>query len=387
MSTDRTGSELELPGKLAGRFRLKTQSKSGRSYLRTIPEPDDLQSDQYHVAEIVERVFETRHQQIQAFRRGEIDVLSDLQPWEVNPVRESGLGFVQKLAVPANHVIVFNPKSQKIVNAQLRRALSFAVPRDVILKNIILRDESMEHGRLSSATWARDSYASNPLMDPPLFNLRLAFTLKFAAEEQLRIPVRQNMVAQAREAFNATRTEDQVWSEVAWRVDHADELQDAVRDIKLPELTMLCESDPVMRTAAEKMIELWTHIGLDVRLMVADEFADSYADWDMLYRRVSMEEPLFDLWSVLLTDNTLDVNLLRRYPDWLRRDLTRLDYAGSFRAAQKSLFRLQRNIAAQAFLIPLWEVDQFVAFRSSVTGYRNRPISVYDNVQRWVVKP
>jgi hypothetical protein len=100
-----------------------------------------------------------------------------------------------------------------------------------------------------------------------------------------------------------------------------------------------------------------------------------------------MEEPLLDLWPVLLTDQSLDVNLLDGYPDWMRQDLTRLDYAGSFRVAQNQLFRLQKHIASQAFLIPLWEVDQFIAFRSNVTGYRDRPLSVYDNVQRWVVKP
>ncbi|MCH2200605.1 MAG: ABC transporter substrate-binding protein [Fuerstiella sp.] len=387
VSSEQAGSETVSPTRLAGRFRLKKRSDFGRSYLRTIPEPDDLEPGQYHVAEIVEQVFGTRQEQIQAFRRNQIDVLSSLQPWEVNPVRESGLGFVQKLAMPANHVIVFNPESQKIVNAQLRRALSFAVPRDVILKKIILRDSSTEYGRPSSATWSQNSYASNPLIRPPQFNLRLAFMLKFAAEEQLRIPVRQKMVAQARAVFDATQTGNQVWNEAAWRVDHAEELQDAVQDIKLPSLVMLCESDPVMRTAAEEMIELWRRIGLDVQLIVAGESRTISPDWDMLYRRVSMEEPLFDLWSVLLTDNTLDVNLLRGYPDWLRRDLTRLDYAGSFRTARQGLFRIQRNIAAQAFLIPLWEVDQFVAFRSSVTGYRDRPISVYDNVERWVVKP
>jgi ABC-type transport system substrate-binding protein len=367
-----------------GRFRLSESDERHRSYLRRIPEPDGLNSTQYHVAEITELKYDTRHEDIQAFRRGHVDVLPYLQTWEVDPIRESKLGFVQNFATPANHVIVFNPESNPIRNAQLRRALSLAVPREVILKKIILRDESMKYGRPSSATWSSKSYASNPLMDSPKFDLRLAFALKFAAEEQLRIPEKQKLVAEAREA---TEDAGETWNEAVWKAANAAQLQEATQHIELPVLVMLCEPDTVMQLAAEKMVDFWSRIGIQVRLVVQETTDEAVPTWDMMYRRVQMEEPLLDLWPVLLTDQSLDVNLLDGYPDWMRQDLTRLDYAGSFRAAQKQLFRIQKYIASQAFLIPLWEVDQFIAFRSNVTGYRDRPLSVYDNVQRWVVKP
>ena len=367
-----------------GRFRLLESDDRHRSYLRRIPEPDGLNTTQYHVAEITELKYDTRHEDIQAFRRGHVDVLPYLQTWEVDPIRESKLGFVQKFATPANHVIVFNPESDEIRNAQLRRALSLAVPREVILRKIILRDESMKYGRPSSATWSSESYANSPLMESPKFDLRLAFALKFAAEEQLRIPEKQKLVVEARQA---TEEAGELWNEAVWKVANATQLQEATQDIKLPVLVMLCEPDPVMQQAAEKMVDFWNRIGIQVRLVVQDKTDQTVPTWDMMYRRVQMEEPLLDLWPVLLTDQSLNVNLLDGYPDWMRQDLTRLDYAGSFRVAQNRLFRIQKHIASQAFLIPLWEVDQFIAFRSNVTGYRDRPLSVYDNVQRWVVTP
>ncbi len=383
-SADQADDQVGEPAQLVGRFQLDSHSETERAYLRSVPEPDGLKPGQYHVAEIIERVYPSRHEEIQAFRRGDIEVLPSLQPWEVEPVRESGLAFVQQLALPANHVLVFNPASQNVGSAQLRRALSFAVPREMILKRIILQNDVMKLGRPCSATWPQQSYANSSLVDPPRFDLRLALMLKFAAQEQLRIPVKQKLVAQAKADAKAAGEE---WIESAWRVANADRIQAAGKDIELPRLIMLCESDPVVQRAAEKMIEFWGRIGIQIQRVLANESDVTVPDWDIMYRRVSVEEPLLDLWSVLLTDDSLDVDLLRGYPDWLRQDLTRLDYAGSFRVARDSLFRMQRNIAAQAFLIPLWEVDQFIAFRRNVTGYKEQPISVYDNVQRWVVTP
>jgi len=369
---------------LAGRFRLSESDDRHRSYLRRIPEPDGLNSTQYHVAEITELKYDSRQEAIQAFRRGHIDVFPYLQTWEVDPIRESKLGFVQKFAMPANHVIVFNPESNQIRNAQLRRALSLAVPREAILKKIILRDESMKYGRPSSAAWSSGSYANNPLMDSSKFDLRLAFALKFAAEEQLRIPEKQKLIAEARKA---TEDAGKSWNDAVWKAANAAQLQEATQHIELPVLVMLCEPDTMMQQAAKKMCDFWGRIGIQVRLVVQEQTDETVPKWDMMYRRVQMEEPLLDLWPVLLTDQSLNVNLLDGYPDWMRQDLTRLDYAGSFQVAQNQLFRLQKHIDSQAFLIPLWEVDQFIAFRSNVTGYRDRPLSVYDNVQRWVVKP
>ena len=383
-STDHPNDRVKEPTEFVGRFRPDSHSQTERSYLRSVPEPNGLKPGQYHVAEIVEQVYSSRHEEIQALRRGDIEVLPSLQPWEVDPVRDSGLAVVRQMALPANHVLVFNPVSQKVVSVQLRRALSFAVPREIILKRIILQNTGMKLGRPCSATWPQHSYANSPLVDPPRFDLRLALMLKFAAQEQLRIPAKQRLVAQAKADAKASGEE---WIESAWRVNNADRIQAAGEDIKLPRLTMLCESEPVIQRAAEKMIEFWGRIGIQMQLITADGSEMALPDWDIMYRRVSVEEPLLDLWSVLLTDNSLDVNLLRGYPDWLRQDLTRLDYAGSFRVARDSLFRMQRNIAAQAFLVPLWEVDQFIAFGRNVTGYREQPMSVYDNVQRWVVKP
>ena len=88
-------------------------------------------------------------QRVQAFFRGEVDVLAELAPWEVDPITRSGRGTVVKQALPHTHLIVFNPRSEIAQNAQLRRAISLAIDRESLLRSIRAAQRHFE-------TWSPD---------------------------------------------------------------------------------------------------------------------------------------------------------------------------------------------------------------------------------------
>ncbi|MEZ6059865.1 MAG: ABC transporter substrate-binding protein [Planctomycetaceae bacterium] len=383
---DERSNPAAKPRTLSSRFVLTEESESHRAYQRRIPEPDGLTIQQYHVAEIVEQRFDTRHEQIQAFRRGDVDVLPHLEPWEVDAFQASGKAFVQQYALPRNHVIVFNPLSKTTHSTQLRRSLSLSINRDSLLKNIILRDPEGKYGRVSGAAWHSQSYATSPLVAPPEYNIRLAFALKFAAEESLRIPDKLKFIAEAKAR---ALQEKQDWDELEFRSVHGEEIKAVAAHIKLPKLKMLCVPEQTALQAAAKMVSVWSKIGIEVELIPADKPGETIADdgWDMMYRVVCLKEPVLDLWPLLTSDDTFDVNRLSAYPDWMRQELINLDYVTSFTDAQEKLFQIHRHIAAQAFLIPLWEVDDFIAFRRNVNGFETRPVTTYQDVERWAVKP
>jgi hypothetical protein len=96
---------------------------------------------------------------------------------------------------------------------------------------------------------------------------------------------------------------------------------------------------------------------------------------------------LLEIWPLLSNSDSLDMSRLALFPDWMRQELVGLDYASSFLDAQQRLFTLHNHIAEEAFLIPLWEVDQFAAVRKSVVGVVPRPMSTYQNVERWIIRP
>lgn len=359
---------------------VQTESTAEESrWVRAIPEPDGFDAGKYHIAEIHERRFADRSNMIQAFIRGDIDCIPHLLPWEIESFKASTHQVVP-YALPMTHVIVFNPLSDRITNAQLRRALSFAVNRDGILRSTVLRDPEARHGRPTSAAWHLSSYATEPRQKPPAFNLKLAYALRFAAESQLKIAELTKLTDAAR--AQATKDKVNFDSEVFRKNTKVDY-------IKLPRLRFVIEPDTISTAAAERIVTYWQKIGFEIDVIKGDREGQPLADteWDLCYRQLRMEEPLLELWPVLTNDPTLDMKRLQLFPDWMRQELVGLDYAASFVDAQEKLFRIHNHIAAQAFLIPLWEVDDYAVFRKNVSGLPPKLMSTYHNVERWIIRP
>lgn len=373
---DAAAGELSL---LSTRFERSDEDQQSISWLRTIPEPGGMSAGRYHIAEIQERSFADRSDMIQAFVRGELDYLPHLLPQEVDAFKASDFA-VHQYAIPLTHAIAFNPLSDRITNAQMRRALSFAINREGILRSTVLQSNEMKYGRTTSAAWSQDSYATLPTESAPKYNLRLAYALRFAAERQLQIKELMRLTEEARE--NARKERINFDSEQFRRDTKVDY-------IKLPRLRFVVEPDPIAQAAAERIVTYWEKIGFEIDLIAGDREGTPLEDdqWDMCYRRLRMEEPLLELWSLIANDPNFDVARLAPFPDWMRQELIGLDYASSFVDAQERLHRIHRHIAAQAFVLPLWEVDEFAAFRSNVSGVPEELMSVYHNAERWIIRP
>lgn len=371
---------------LSKRFHLVEDGEAQRIYKRSVPEPDGLIPSQYHVAEIVEIKFSDRHREIQAFQRKQIDQIPFLRPWEVDIFKASGKANVIQYAMPTSHMLVFNPKSPHVGSAQLRRGISFGVDREGLLRSTVLRDKEMKYGRVTSSPWHSASYASDPLAQLPRYDHYLSYLLRFAALEQLRIPDKQAYVKEARKKAEAAGEE---WDETLFRVNNRDTLNAHVAHIKLPKLRFVYDPDEVVVEVVEKMLKRWKALGYEIEAISGGKSGERLKDdeWDFMYRRSRMEEPLLDLWEVLLTDDNFEVERLSAFPDWMRQELINLDYATSFNDAQRKMFQIHRHMEAQAFLIPLWEIDEFMALQPNVAEYRGRPISTYHGVERWLVKP
>ena len=380
LQVNETSGLNRAPTLLSTRFKMAREDDTIQSFVRELPEPDGLDSGKYHVAEVREMRFTDRGELLKSVIRGEIDYLPALLPWEVDAFKSAPAFSVRQYALPITHVITFNPLSERITSAQMRRALSFAVNREGILKSIVLRDQSMRYGRPTSAPWYLASYATNPLEKPPEFNLRLAYALRFAAERQLQLVELAKLEAEAK--VKAKEAGEKFDSE-EWRknvnVDY----------IKLPRLRMVVDPDPTAAEAAARIAVYWQRIGFEVDIVAGDQKGSTLqdADWDLCYRRVRMEEPLLELWALLTNDSSFDMNRLKLFPDWMRQELVNLDYPASFADAQDRLFTIHRHMAAQAFIIPLWEVDEFAVWKKSIIGTPERPMSPYQNVERWIVRP
>lgn len=323
-------------------FHAATRSEGQVVYRRTIPERASAFDS--HVAEIVEVKFESQERALQALFRGEISMLPRVPVSIVSKFENRPDFFTYPFAVPTTHLLQFNPHSRALANRTLRRALVYALDRRSLLEQTFLHEPPGRLGRTTSAPFPTTSNAYNPLVEPHAFDPVLAFSLAVAAKKEI--------------------------------------------GGKLPPMTLLCPADVEMQAAARKITEQWRRIGMEVAVKVQTRAATAAAaDWDILYTANSMIEPLVELWRCVTLTGKTDVNSLTRLPVWLRHGLLELDQVEDWNAAQELLHKLHRQLWAEAYMIPLWELNEFMVTRRNVRGAPERPLHAYDGIERWTVDP
>lgn len=337
---ERTG-ELEL---LSKRFVVANQDDSQVVYRRAVPEPDGAPS--YHIAEVIEHRYPDYEHTVQALLRQEVTLLTHVEPWHAERFLQDKRFFTRKYSVPFIHVLQVNPASKPLRNRELRRALAYAIDRERILRDVILRQDESRFGRLISGPFHQNSYAHSPLVSQREFDLTLGLSLGIVAKKAL--------------------------------------------GGEIPKLRLICPPDAVSEQACQELIQLWKAIKIDVELVPNDGSVTIERDsenWDLIYRVTQMGEPLVELWPFLTLNDTARVEDLTHLPDWLRLELIELDNVSSWSAAIARLRQLHRHISEECHLIPLWEVDDFVVFWRTLSGLPDDPISAYQNIERWTLKP
>ncbi|WP_171187245.1 ABC transporter substrate-binding protein [Alienimonas chondri] len=319
-------------------------------YRRAVPEPAD--SPQFHVAEVREKAYSDGPALMQAFRRGEFDLLVHPRPWDVPTLLkdESVLSF--KSSVPAAHVLQINPRSAVMKNAELRKALLLAPDRKSIMNDAVFRTaeaQSAGLGRVISAPFPSASEATNPLLRPRSQNLTLAFALSLAAARSL-----------------------------------GEEGAPGV-----PELTILAADDTVVAGVLDELAATWQRIGLKVRVVsggdAAKLAAESPEDWDLAYRTLRMREPAREIAPLLTNSDDVTLDSLLMLSDWLRRDLIALERVGNRNDAVELLHDLHRHMRSEVRVIPLFEIDEYVFARTTVRNVEGPLVHPYQGVERWQV--
>jgi tetratricopeptide (TPR) repeat protein len=338
-ASDRTGSE---PGRILSRRFARVRATDREAvYRRVIPESDGLA--EYHLAEIVERRYDSPEHAIQGLMRGEISLLPDLPTWAISLVRADPRFFVLNYAVPTTHVLQINPHSAPLRSRELRLAMAFSIEAPQILSRIVLRDPTSQRGRVVTAPFATTSYAYNSLVAPREFSAGMAASLYTAASKRLK---------------------------------------------SVPVLRMVCEPEPTAQQAAAEIIKEWKRVGIRVELVAGDASATGGAKWDVAYRTLRMEEPLVELWPFLTVDAGPRLESIRHLPDWMREEILGLDNAADWKSAVNRLQQLQAHLYAEVECIPLWEVDDTLILRKNIRDFPPvKFVHTYQDVERWIVQP
>lgn len=326
---------------LAPRFEEWSRAEDRIAYRRTRPEADTL--PRFHLAEIVERKYPSRDKAVQALLRGDVSMLPDVQPQDVDRLREDTRFFVVKQALPVTHILQFHPQTKALRTRELRRALAYGIDRESLLRDGILRGAPAERGRLITAPYPMRSRAYDRGVAQIAHDPAVATALALAAKKVL--------------------------------------------GGKLPELRMVCPPDPSIETVAQQMTAQWRARGIPVTLVTKLSEDGAPAAWDLCYRTLRMPEPAVELWPLLTLETRARIESLAFLPQWLSRDLIALDETSDRPTATALLKTLHERLLAETELIPLWEVDDYVVFRKNVRGFRPEPVTPYQDAESWTVDP
>ncbi len=354
----------------SSRFEQVSKTDDKLVFRRRYKEPEGLSLAEYHVAEVIEHKFDKSFKAIQALKRGELQMIAHLQPWEIDAFESNKDFYRRQYGLPFVHVIQFNPNNEVLKNPQVRRSLSMSIDRERILKQTVLKDDAMRHGRPVAAPWAARSYANSSLVEVPAYDLqglRTAAALRGTAEMVLKTDEEREAEAKAAKTGNNAPTKS-----------------DRPRTKKLPTLRLMLEEDPVIQASAVEIIKFWKAAGYSIQII---DSTDDPNGWDLVYHKVRMVEPLVELWPFLTLAEKAKVEGLLVLPDWLKQKVVDLDFTSNFPAAEEHLRLLHRHLSAQGFFIPLWEVDDYAVFSTNVSGFSNPPVTPYQRVNQWSVVP
>lgn len=328
-----------IPG--VQRFVPQSETTSRPAWLRAIPEPGHVATR--HVAEIIEHRYPTTEAAVRALLREEITCLPHLPPEVASLLREDGRFTLQRAGLPVNHTIQFNPASPVVLNRELRRALAAAVDRQKILSQISPGGSPRPGTKIVSAPFASQFRGTSPLVTSAEADPALAAGLSVVAAKEL--------------------------------------------SGGLPELRLLVEPGELTAEVAGQLIAAWERVGLKVRQVQPDEAVTRESGWDLLYRTSAMTDPAAQLWPWLTFRPTAEVDALTWLPHWIRQRLIALEYATDEQAANLQLNQLHHQLRDEAWVIPLWEIEEYTALRKTIRGYAEHPVTPLQHLSRWTIQP
>lgn len=435
------GLNDESSAELDQRYRVKTVSENSVSLRRMVNEPERVL--QRHVAEIIETSYPTYEKSVQGLLRGEISMLPNVPIWQLDKLakdeEETTKGrpprfFVRKYAVPQTHFVQFNPQSKLLRSPELRRAMLYALDRSQVLRDVILRDLTVRtlrealpiahipaklipdsgltyEDKKAELVWNGLSMSDQQFRQfaalSPNPEYRKALQLLFRRSQPDRGRVVTAPWATNLSAYSSIVTPRE--SDLSLAIGLAAAAKKSL-GAEYRTLRMICEPEPVIEAAAQRLVEEWKSIGVTVELIVTatptntarpladqlpaasgqDAVAAPAAEpqaWDLVYRTVRSTEPMMELWPLLSLDTVARVHSIRYLPDWLRQGLIDLDRTADWATTVASLQELHRQLAETAQIIPLWEIDDALVFRNKLRGIPDAPLHPYHDVEQWIWDP
>lgn len=308
--------------------------------------------------EVVEHVFSESSLAIQALRAGEIDAVDRVYPADLGQLRSADGIAVGSYSVPSLHMLVPNYQRPYPSSRTFRRALEYGINRETLLREDLLGKAQVAGCRLISgplpagrSTDDSIAYAYDATIAPRPYEPRLAVTLAAVARSEL---------AKAAEKSGETPPAP-------------------------PSLILVYPDAEIPRVACAGIAQYLSAVGIPCTaqpLPTGLTFPTDDIPWDFVYLEVVMVEPAIDIRRLLGING-----VSRGASPYLEAAMRRLVTAANWDEARKQLNEIHRLAYEEVAVLPLWQLVDHFAYRSTLAGVAATPLTLYENIEGWQVPP
>ncbi len=303
---------------------------------------------------VVEHTMADDRSAVDALLAGDVDVLDRLPPWQVERLRQTSGVRVGTYRLPTVHVLLPNTKRPLLATREFRRALCYGIDRAWIVKSVLLGGHERAGFEVLSGPFPIGQSHSDPV--------RYAYNSQITPR-----PYSPRLAA--------------ILAAVGWASAAGRDAEPNADLTAIPELTLAHPADPVARLACQSIKQQLGRLGIRVKLReyTADQLLAGDVDYDLRYAELAMWEPVVDAGRLLGADGLAGAGA----SSYLLASLRRLNDATNWRDVRSRLSEIHEIAHHDLPVIPLWQTMDYFAYRSTVAGIGDTPITLYQDVDHW----
>ena len=338
----------------AGHWRRTTDSDPGSVVFESVDSSQGGPRGQ--VRAIIEQTMPDDETAVKALLAGEVDVLERVPPWQVARLRAADGIRVGTYGLPTVHVLIPNTSRPLLASNEFRRALCYAIDREQIVRQVLLAGETLPGFEVISGPFPTGLSLSDPVrygynsrLEPRPYEPRLAAILATIAWYNVLDPTGEG------------------------KVEFTD----------IPQLVLAHPADPVARVACQTIQLQLERVGIPIKLREfrADDLLAGRVECDLRYAELAMWEPVVDA-AWLLGPTGMAQGGDSAYLD---AALRRLNEATNWKDVRARLAEIHEISYHDLPVVPLWQTANYFAYRTSVQGIGDKPISLYQDADNWDV--
>ncbi len=303
------------------------------------------------ILRIKEVRLKTGEEAMLAMERGEVTLLEHVPSDRVGTLANQEGIKIGQYRLPSLHSLAVDGRNPLLQSRSLRRAIAYAIDRQAILEEKVLRRGIDEVSRPSDGVFAVDSYANAPGVEPLNYNLMLSKMLVAAAEREL---------SQGKFKF-----------------------------------TLEYPSVPEAVTGAQEIAEMLQKVGIEIELIERtptelEQSLRSGRRFDLAYRIAHCSEPVFEVGPMLCPGYDApgeSAGLASIASPRITQLLLELEHAPEWVSARELVTRIDREIRDELVIIPLWQLRDHYAWRDRLKGPAPEMDSLYQNIENWEIEP